>query len=235
MAKSSKDRDRRARAEEIRKQQAAQERRRTLLVLLACVLVGALVIGFAGVKYLDTKRKENRDVDAIGLSAKAAGCQPVERKNAEGSGQHVNPGTTIKYSDAPPAFGKHWANYLQGSEIKNYYTADDRPELERLVHSLEHGYTIYWYDQTIADDPDAVADLKSIADKYPIGDRLIIAPWTTDDGDEFADGTHVVLTHWTGPDNQQGIWQYCKKISGSVVEQFTKDFPAGNAPEAGAT
>lgn len=234
MANSSKDQDRRAKAEQVRKQQAATERRRTLLVLLACVVVGAVIVAFAVMKYADTKRKQDRNLDAIGASA-AASCKPVTRKNAEGGGQHEDPGTPIAYPDAPPAFGKHWGNFLQGPEIKNYYTVDDRPEIERLVHSLEHGYTILWYDRTIADDPDAVADLKSIANKYPVGDRLIIAPWTKDDGGTFADGAHVVLTHWTGPDNQQGIWQYCTGISGAAVEQFTKDFPAGNAPEPGAT
>ena len=37
---------------------------------------------------------------------------------------------------------------------RKFYTEDDRPELEALVHNLEHGYTILWYDETIADDAD---------------------------------------------------------------------------------
>ena len=68
---------------------------------------------------------------------------------------------------------------------RKLYTADDRPELESLVHNLEHGYTILWYDETIADDDEAMDELR--------GDRrqarrhrehahkFIAAPWTSDD------------------------------------------------------
>lgn len=120
-----------------------------------------------------------------------------------------------------------------GAEIKNFYS-DDRPEVERLVHSLEHGYTILWYDETAAADSATMSDLEALADRFPVGDRLIIAPWTAEDGDAFPDGTPLALTHWTGPSNQQGIWQFCGKVSGDVVSDFMKEFPAGNAPEPGA-
>jgi hypothetical protein len=235
VAKSSKDRDRRAIVEEMRRKQQAQERRRTLLVVLACVLVGGLIIGFAAVKYLDQRRKENRDLADIGASAAAAACQPIAKKNAEGSGVHKNPGTKIAYADAPPAFGPHWGNFLQGSEIKNQYAVADRPPVERLVHSLEHGYSILWYDETIGADTKAMDDLASIASKYPVGDYLIIAPWTKADGKAFPTGTHVALTHWTGPTSQEGVWEYCGKVSGPVVQKFTKDYPKSNSPEPNAT
>ena len=35
---------------------------------------------------------------------------------------------------------------------ERFYTKDSRPELEALVHNLEHGFTILWYDETAADD-----------------------------------------------------------------------------------
>jgi len=235
VAKSSKDRDRRAIVEEMRKKQQAQERRRTLLVVLACLAVSAVIIGFALVQYLDQRSKENRDLADIGVAKSAAACQPVKKKSAEGSGQHENPGTKIDYPDAPPAFGKHWYNYLQGSEIKNMYSAADRPQVERLVHSLEHGYSILWYDDSIAGDSAAMDDLDAIASRYPVGDYVIIAPWTKDDGDAFPDGSHIALTHWTGPDKQQGVWEYCGKISGAVVEDFVKEYPKSDSPEPNAT
>ena len=48
---------------------------------------------------------------------------------------------------------------------RKLYTADDRPELETLVHNLEHGYTILWYDETVAADDDAMTSSRAIADK----------------------------------------------------------------------
>jgi Protein of unknown function (DUF3105) len=234
VAKSSKDRDRRAVVEEMRKKQQAQERRRTLLVIGICVVVGALIIGFAAKELIDQRNKEDRDLSDIGVARSAAACQPVKKESAEGSGQHVDSGVKVDYDAAPPAFGQHDGNYLTGSEIKNIYSAEDRPPVERLVHSLEHGYTILWYDETIADDAAAMDDLQSIADAYPVGDKVIIAPWTAEDGEPFADDAHIALTHWTGPEDQQGVWQYCGQVSGEVVQKFVEDYPSDNAPEPNA-
>ncbi len=231
VAKSSKDRDRRAIVEEMRKKQQAQERRRTLMVVLACLVVGGLIVGFALVQYLDTRRKEGRDLAEIGVPPSAAACQPIKKVSAEGSGQHVQSGVKVDYKEAPPAFGQHDGNFLTGAEIKNQYTDADRPPVERLVHSLEHGYTIIWYDETIAGDAAAMDDLDSIAAAFPVGDYVMVAPWTASDGAAFPDGAHLALTHWTGGEKQQGVWEYCEQVSGSVVGSFVEDYPKSNSPE----
>ena len=70
-------------------------------------------------------------------------------KKAEGNQDHVEVGTPMSYPDAPPAFGQHWN--MWDSMDRKLYTTSDRPELGELVHNLEHGYTILWYDETIAD------------------------------------------------------------------------------------
>ena len=54
------------------------------------------------------------------------------------------------------------------------------------------------------------------------------------DGGSFPEGKHVALTHWTGPDNQKGVTQYCAAPSGAVVKQFMADYPASSAPEPDA-
>jgi len=231
VAKSTKDRDRRAIVEEMRKKQQAAERKRNLIVFAICFAIGAGIIGVAAKEYIDARSAESRDLSDIGVAKSAAACQPIEKKNAEGNQEHVASGVHIDYDAAPPAYGKHDGNYLRGAEIKNIYFAEDRPPVERLVHSLEHGYTILWYDETIADDSAAMKDVKAIADRYPVGDHVIVAPWLKDDGDAFPDGTHLSLTHWTGPDNQQGVWEYCGKVSGSVVQSFVDDYPNTDAPE----
>jgi hypothetical protein len=127
---------------------------------------------------------------------------------------------------------------------RKFYTAKDRPDVGYLVHNLEHGYNILWYDETVADDDKQVAAVEAIANKFPGTDfenKFIAAPWTADDGEPFPDGAHVALTHWSmggtngNPEGQQGITQYCDAPSGEVVAQFVEDYPYTDSPEPGAS
>ena len=235
-AKSSKDAGRRAVVEQMRREQQAKERRKTLLMIGAAVLVGALIIGTAVWQLLREQANDGRELTAIGVPASDAGCQDVETADATGEGEHRPAGEGIPYEDAPPAFGPHWENALQPGEVRKFYTADDRPEVERLVHSLEHGWTILWYDETIAEDDTAVNDLEAVAANFPdITDReqkIIVAPWTADDGEAFPDDARLAFTHWSaGSAGQEGVWQYCSEISGEVVEDFMAEYPASDSPE----
>ena len=103
------------------------------------------------------------------------------------------------------------------------------------MHSLEHGHTILWYDETVKPGTDAYKDIQAIAKKYdPETDKVMAAPWNESDGGSFPSGKHVALTHWTGPEDQKGATQYCEAPSGAVVASFVKDYPPSNAPEPGA-
>jgi Protein of unknown function (DUF3105) len=235
--KSERD-SRRAVAEQLRQDQARKERRRSLLILGTCVVVVLGLLGTAVFVYVQDLREENKakgtPLPELGATTSAAECSPVAKAKANGNNNHIDPPTPIPYPDAPPASGPHWGNYLQGSEIRSFYTVDDRPEVERLVHSLEHGHTILWYDDTVKPGTDAYKEVQAISEKFNEGKKFIAAPWTKDDGKAFPSGKHVALTHWTGPENQQGITQYCTLPSGAVVSKFTKDYPASNAPEPNA-
>jgi hypothetical protein len=239
VAKKSERDSRRAIAEQMRKDQARKERQRSFLILGGCVAIVVALLGSAVFVYVKDQR-EKREAAGIalaklGVSTSAAACDPVKKANATGSGEHIDPPTKIPYPAAPPAFGPHWGNYLQGSEIRTMYTTQDRPEVERLVHSLEHGHTILWYDDAVKPDTQAYKDIKAIAAKFDgESDKFMAAPWEASDGKQFPQGKHVALTHWTGPDNQQGITQYCGQPSGAVVKKFMDDYPAKDAPEPAA-
>ena len=241
MVKKNERDNRRAIAEQMRKAQQRKERQRSLLILSGCVIVVLALLGSAVFVYVKDQRAESKAAGTslanLGVSTSAAGCQEIKAENVDLKAQedgtyHQQTGSTIDYPDAPPAFGYHWGNFLQGSEIRTFYTVQDRPEVERLVHSLEHGYTILWYDETVKPGTDAYADVQAIADKFKT--YFIAAPWEGSDGDAFPSGMHLTLTHWTGPEKQQGITQYCAAPSGAVVEKFTKDYLSDNAPEPGA-
>ncbi|HYG95454.1 MAG TPA: DUF3105 domain-containing protein, partial [Nocardioides sp.] len=164
-------------------------------------------------------------------------------KNAEGANDHRDEDEQITYDDAPPAFGPHWD--APESIDDRFYTEDSRPELERLVHNLEHGFTILWYDETAADDASMLGEIKAIAEKLDYSDTnnrlsFIAAPWTSDDGGDFPDGQHIALTHWSiGGDGdpageQTGVWQYCSEPSGAALQEYMEKYPFTDSPEPNA-
>lgn len=230
--------ERRAIAERMRQEQARKERMRGLLILGVAVLVVVGLLAAALVPYLKHQRQqaavEKQTLPKLGVTEAAAKCQPEVSKPATGNNVHVNPPEVIKYPDAPPAFGRHWGNFLMGSEIRNFYSTSDRPQVERLVHSLEHGHTLIWYDDTIKPGTRAYSDLQKIAEKVPGSAYLMIVPWKSSDGAAFPQGAHIAITHWTGPQHQQGKWRYCDAPSGQVVADFMKQYPKSDAPEPGA-
>jgi Protein of unknown function (DUF3105) len=238
MAKPSKDRDRRAVVEQMRRDQQRTERRRTVVVISVCVVVAVIIIGLAAIPLLKQQKLTSGALVDLGESTSDAGCQSVVKKKATGNQEHKQVGTTIDYADAPPAFGPHYPT--PAPFARKFYTADDRPQLEYVVHNLEHGYTLLWYDDTVAKDKDQLAVVKAIAAKFEgtkLTDKFIALPWTSKDGKAFPGGKHVALTHWsnggapTDVSKQQGIWQYCSSPSGKAVSTFVKDFPYTDSPE----
>lgn len=242
MAKSSKGTDRRAVIEQMRRDQQRAEKRRTYAIVATCVVVAVVIIGLGAYPLLKQQKVSSGSLATLGASAAGAGCQDLKTKPAVGNSDHKPEGTKVIYPDAPPAFGPHYP--VTAPMARKFYTADDRPQVEYLVHNLEHGYAILWYDSTVAKSSDQVAIVKAIAGKYKgtdFQDKFIAAPWTSKDGKPFPGGAHVALTHWSmggtngNKQGQLGIWQYCAKPSGAVVANFMKDYPSTDSPEPNAT
>jgi uncharacterized protein DUF3105 len=241
VAKQAKT-DRQAVIESIRKQQKSAEKRRGTMIVGVCVLVALLIVGAAAyrplVDWWELRGIQDEALSDIGAPADA--CGEVTTKKATGSQEHVEPGTPIPYDDAPPAFGTHY-NVWDEMERK-LYTESDRPDVGELVHNLEHGYTILWYDETVAADDAQMDDLRAIAQKLQGTDDLRLkfkaVPWTEEDGEPFPKGQHVALTHWSvggvgaeSTDKQVGVFQYCEAPSGAALEQFMEDYPYMDSPE----
>lgn len=241
MAKSQKT-DRRAVVDQLRSKQKNAERRRNSMIVGIAGLIAVLIVGSAAYRPVMNwweVRKFN-DIDLATIGAPATVCQDVTTEPAEGGSDHVPAGTPMTYPQSPPAFGQHWEVW-DGMERK-FYTKADRPELGMLVHNLEHGYTILWYDETIAADSEKMSDIRGIAKKFEGTSNLRMkfkaVPWTSEDGEPFPDGQHVALSHWSvgGADaaegaEQVGVWQYCSEPSGAAVKQFMTDYPYMDSPE----
>lgn len=247
MAKPAKT-DRQKVIDDIRKKQKGADKRRGYKIVGVCILVALLIVGAAAYRPLKNAwdlRKFN-DLGLAKIGAPASACGEIETKKAEGSNDHLPTGTQVDYEFAPPAFGPHWNEYgvAPAPMDRKFYTDDDRPELESLVHNLEHGYAIVWYDETVANDADALTELRGVAKKFPGSDnyrfKFIAAPWTSEDenGATFPEGKHIAYTHWsaggegeTDPDKQKGVWQYCSEFSGEALKTFMIDYPYLDTPE----
>jgi hypothetical protein len=231
------ERDRRAKIEAMRRAEQAKQRRRSITFLVIAVVVGiGLVAAVVIPTYLDKKNDPaNKAVSSFGVSAAAASCSPVSTKqgtNTEALRQHVQDGTVEKYATIPPSYGPHWSAPIYPS--REFYSNRDKPQMEQLVHNLEHGYTIIWYDSTVKGQQ--LTALKNIAAAArnddatgPTG-KFIVSAWDDAYGD-FPSGKHVGISHWG---SQSSSIQLCGKVSGAAVEKFIQQHPANDAPEPNA-
>lgn len=249
--KTAAPNNRRAVIDDIRKKQKGADRRRGFAIVGVCALIAILIVGaaaFRPVKDWWDERQFN-DVQLADIGAPASACEKITTKKADGNQQHVPTGTAVDYTTAPPAFGAHWNE--QGvapvAMEKKFYAWSERPELEALVHNLEHGYTIVWYDQTVDDDSEEISQLRAIASKFPGSSnwryKFKIVPWlpTDEGGKKFPDGKHIAITHWsaggsgeTDTAKQVGVFQYCSSVSGTAIKEFMTKYPYTDSPEPAA-
>lgn len=259
MANKSLQKDRRAVINDIRKKQGRAENVRGAAIVGVCALIAVLIVGAAAWGPVTDSIKANKynsvALQDIGKSASAAKCSKITTTKADGNQQHIPTGTQQVYTTAPPAFGPHWNE--QGlapvDMARKYFTRADRPELEALVHNLEHGYTIVWYDDTVSQDD--LDTLKAIGQKFKgttdFRYKFIAVPWTSKDEKEtykkgkpeteFPKGDHIAITHWSAGGNGQtdvskqvGVFQYCQGVSGKVIKDFMLKYPYTDSPEPGA-
>ena len=250
MAKQSKS-DRRAVIDSIRKQQRGADRARGFAIIGVCAFVALLIVGLAAYQpvkgWWNDRAYSSKSLADIGKPASV--CQAPTTLKADGNQNHVPTGQTVKYTTAPPAFGPHWneAGVAPAAMSRKFYTSSDRPPLEALVHNLEHGYTILWYDDTVSGHQ--LDEIRALGKKFP-GDtnfryKFIAAPWESSDakqiGKQFPKGEHIAFTHWsqggtgvTDTTKQVGAFEYCSDVSGAGLKSFMEKYPYTDSPEPGA-
>jgi hypothetical protein len=246
VGKAQKNQSRRELIEKMQREQERSDRRRTILIVAGSVIVALAIVAYPAIKLIQDSRERNAAITDIGAKMDAASCDPIKDTPAEGTLDHVQDGTKIDYKTSPPSFGKHYQTWAPFE--RKFYTDSDRPAIGNLVHNLEHGYTLLWYDDTIAKDGDKVALIERIAKaKLPESSagRLIAAPFKADEGAAWPAGKHVAFARWDGGDpketdaekrvkTQKGHLQYCGDVSGEALKQFMDKWPATDAPEPGA-
>jgi Protein of unknown function (DUF3105) len=104
---------------------------------------------------------------------------------------HVTEGTNPgPYSTDPPTSGPHYANEMNAG----FYNEGDQQSPHPagyLVHNLEHGYVIFWYNCSVVKDQDCAnlkMSIKSVMDQAN-NFKVIAYPWPSID-------VPVVMTSW---------------------------------------
>lgn len=172
------------------------QRRRSLVTMGLAVGVGVLVV-----MLIVSQRNHGAGGESVNIGGpdtpEAAKCTSVQEFKEEGH-THVPEGTTVGYKTDPPTSGNHWPPGSQ-ADPGFYATPVDS---ERLVHNLEHGQIVIWY-QT-----DAPETTKDKIEQYVGNDPALIAvPY------DFSGPGDYALSAWK-------VSQSCEIPSQTVMDDF---------------
>jgi hypothetical protein len=210
--------------------------------------VAALVVGgiVGGVFFLNRPAELNAaqraNVQRAQRAVRPAGCTGITTVdpypgNADrthiGAAEAPQPPPLTSYPSTPPTSGPH----LSGAQPSGVYP--EPPEITfvyAVLHSLEHGAAVIWYDPRAERNP----QLQAIKDFYgdpANGDHVIMAPYNFPDqgpAGRLPDRKQMALTAWHHI-------QTCDRPNLDVVKGFVTQYAAnaqaayrGVAPEAGA-
>lgn len=159
-----------------------------------------------------------REFATVARAAEAAGCE-LESHRARTRNHVSNLRVEVEYSSAPPTSGLH---YPVPAGDAAYEVS---PDVKLLVHSLEHGRVIVWFDPELP--AEARAALKAFYDND--SDRVLLVPDPTDMPYE------VAATAWNenpgrhGTGRLLGCPEHGEDVFGAL-EAF-KDRHRGKGPE----
>ncbi len=227
--------------ERIRRQMARRRMlRRTGRWGIAALVVGGIVGGILFLNRPEQLSEEQQAiVQAAQRTARTAGCTGITTVdpyagNADrthiGAAEAPQPPPLSSYPSTPPASGPH----LSSTQPSGVYP--EPPDVYAVLHSLEHGAAVIWYDPRAERNP----EIQRIKDEYgdpAAGDHVIVAPYNYPDqgaAGRLPRGKQMVLTAWHHE-------QACDRPSLAVARAFILQYAAnprsayrGDAPEAGA-
>lgn len=189
---------RRAAEEQRRREQQKVARKRNMITLTIAVVVLGIVVA------LVLQNREGGD-SLPDIGAGKAGCGDLEKHDIEGQ-EHVD--VAPQYGTNPPTSGNH----LQTPASAGFF--EDAVDPGALVHNMEHGQIIFWYD------PEAPADvidaIEAAVDQEPAA--TIAVPW-----EDVESPYNFAMTAW-------GASRHCRDVSQDVVDAFREEYQ-GKGPE----
>lgn len=136
---------------------------------------------------------------------------------------HVDDGEPVESPSDPPTSGSHYGNPMPAG----FYTENSPEYLSTnhdgyLIHSLEHGYVVFWYNCEILDEQSCgtlLSNIQAVMDKFN-GFKLIAFP-------RPSITVPLVMTSW-------GQLQEFQTFDSALAEKFIK-INQPRAPEPGAS
>ncbi len=145
--------------------------------------------------------------------------------SAEAAGQHIGLNTPPPpYDTDPPTSGSHYANPLPaGFYDETSPEVTDLPNPEGfIVHALEHGYVVFWYNCTLVSEQECSnikSQLRAALDEA--GNLKVIAfPWATADAP-------VVATSWG---RMLKMETFDPDLVAKFIQRNRNQAPESNAP-----
>jgi hypothetical protein len=199
-AKNSKSSQReRRRAEQARQQRLTRLASGLVVVLVAAFLIYAIL--------------------------RAIGNPPLGNEiTTTGSGSHVRDGQPIpEYSTNPPTSGTHYDTPLP----EGFYDTNSREAIAltnpqaHIVHSMEHGYVVFWYNCTLLAEAECAELKNQISQKLADYNnyKIIAFPWS------FT-SVPIVATSW-GRMLEMPAWD--DDLASQFIERNRNHAPESNA------
>ena len=138
--------------------------------------------------------------------------------DADSGNAHVNPPTTVQFSELPPTSGSHWP--APAAPIKaGVYT--QRQPFEATLHNLEHGGIVIFYNNLSADEVTALNGFVRSASAGPYK-KVLDAPYPD------LSRAKIVITAWR--------WHLdLQTVDTAALQKFIQaHYDSTDAPEPGA-
>lgn len=193
---------------EIKRERVIEKRKKARTrSLLLWGSIAVLVIGVLGIAlYLNVRPAVGQDAEVMADNSHAA------------EGEDPGP-----YNTDPPTSGRHYA-----SEFEAGFYDEDSPEAQKpfpdgyLVHNLEHGYVIFWYNCDLLDEggcQELKTQINAVMDEV---DNFKVIAFPRD-----SINVPVVLTSWG---QLQEFDRFSPEEAQAFVERNRNHAPEPNAP-----
>lgn len=148
---------------ERRAEEQRQKRKRTILIIAGSVLVVGLLAGYL-------IWRENRPLPGESV--------PVMANAAEHVADGQDPGP---FNTNPPSSGRHYSQPMEAGFYEEDDPAAQVPYPEGyILHSLEHGYVVFWYNCQVLGEEDCStlkSEIQDVMDDFQ-NFKVIGFPWT---------------------------------------------------------
>lgn len=207
------EKQRRRLAEERKKQALKKEHRKRNVVTTAVAL---LVAGGVVALVISDRNRITREIENYGVAETEANCGDVQEHEIQGA-DHVEVGAPHEpYTTNPPTSGPHYNAAGLGPARAGFYEDPAEAPPEGVVHNLEHGQIVIYYNPEAPDD--VIEDIELAVKDEPLA--TVATPWTQFEDPE----TNLVLTAW-------GVSQPCEQVSQEVVNEFRRAYQGIAGPE----